>query len=104
MFDPSGQRCKVSGMRPWMALLAMVPACGFQSPAAKDGGDSGTTPDASLCFGSFDTVCFNMLADLPKTPMMLTEDLTIDTGSSSMCDQHNDQMNAYCVIAGTSFT
>ena len=73
--------------------------------------DSGTpdvtdgTPDAaSRCFGSFDVVCFNTLADLPKAPVILTEDLTIDTGSSTMCDQHNDQMTRYCVVAGAGFT
>jgi hypothetical protein len=67
----------------------------------------GGTPDApSTCFGSFVTVCFTTLADVPTLPVILPIDLTIeiDTDSSTMCDQHNDQMGNYCVIAGAGFT
>jgi hypothetical protein len=87
-----------------MALLAMVPACGFQSSAAHDGGDDSGTPNGPRCFGSFVTVCFTTLADVPTKSVMVLDDLPIDTGSWSMCDQHNDQMTKYCVVAGTSFT
>jgi hypothetical protein len=64
-------------------------------------------PDApSTCFGSFTKVCFTTLADVPTMPVILPIDLTIeiDTDSSTMCDQHNDRMNDYCVIAGAGFT
>jgi hypothetical protein len=63
-------------------------------------------PDASsTCFGSFVKVCFTTLADVPKMPVMLPIDDTIeiDTDSSPMCDQHNDR-NEYCVVAGAGFT
>ncbi len=64
--------------------------------------DSGTPPDAvPRCFGSFVTVCFTTLADVPTMPAMIPGGSTaIDTGSSPMCDQHNDQVANCCVIAG----
>jgi hypothetical protein len=86
-----------------MALLAVIPACGFESKGNNDGG----MPDAaSTCFGSFTPVCFTTVADIPTMPAMLPSDLTIeiDTDSSTMCDQNNDQMGNYCVIAGAGFT
>jgi hypothetical protein len=100
-------------MKAWMALLVVIPACGFNSDG-NNPGDGGGPPDAPpTCFGSFVTVCFTTLADVPKVPAMLPGDLTIeidtDTGTSTttpplMCDQHNDQMGNYCVIAGAGFT
>ena len=90
-----------------MALLAAIPACGFQSPLSDGGGggDDGK-PAASTCFGSFVKVCFDSLADIPKTPPMLPSDDTIeiDTGASPICDQHNDRAAEYCVVAGEGFT
>jgi hypothetical protein len=89
-----------------MALLAVLPACGFHSGDTDDKKDSGTPDASTTCFGSFVPVCFTTRDNVPKMPAMLPADLTIeiDTDSSPMCDQHNDQMGNYCVIAGAGFT
>jgi len=89
-------------MKAWIALVLMIPACGGGGSAKPDANVDGP-PEAQTCFGSFVTVCFTTLGDVPAKPVMLTADLTIDTTASSMCDQHNDQMAKYCVIAGSSF-
>jgi len=94
-------------MRSWMALLAMVPACGFQSSEAKDGGGGSGTPDALLCFGSFVKVCFDSPSHVPTTAKMWTDDVDVDTDAtdtSSLCDQNNNQKGMYCVVAGTGMT
>src|SRR5262249_37166116 len=91
-------------MRAWMGLLATLFACG-DTPLPKIGGDAGIDgpSDAKACFGSFVSVCFTTFADVPTMPMMLPGD-TIDTGLSPVCDQRNDQMEQYCVIAGAGIT
>jgi hypothetical protein len=68
--------------------------------------------DASRCFGSFVRVCFDSRADVPTMPVMITDattEIDTDTGTSNStppltCDQHNDQMANYCVVAGAGFT
>jgi hypothetical protein len=87
-------------MKAWIALCMMIPACGGGGSAKPDA-KMEEPPDAQACFGSFPAVCFT---EVPTKPVMLTADLTIDTSASAMCDQHNDQMAKYCVVAGTSFT
>jgi len=99
-------------MRLWIVVLATFPACGFHSPVAGGGDVDGAIVDASpdvgaspsdalgLCFGTFPTVCFSSAANAPTAAVTLTGD--IDTGASTLCDQHNDQMGRYCVIAGTA--
>jgi hypothetical protein len=76
-----------------MALLALVPACGFQSSA--ETGDAGPT-----CFGDIVRICFD--ATMPVVPRTLgtTEINTDMTASGSLCDQNNKQKTAYCVVVG----
>jgi hypothetical protein len=76
-----------------MALLALVPACGFQSSA--ETGDAGPT-----CFGDIVRICFD--ATMPVVPRTLgtTEIDTDMTASGSLCDQNNKQKTAYCVVVG----
>jgi hypothetical protein len=92
-------------MRAWMALLAVIPACGFHSSETKDGGDDGTPDASSRCFGSFVKVCFDSLADVPKMPLTLTDNPEIDTElPSPLCNQTNDKKTDYCIIAAAGFT
>jgi hypothetical protein len=98
--------CTVVDMRTWMVLLAMSFACAYP-PLPALTGDGGGIPDAPpTCFGSFVRVCFTTPADVPTMPAMLPSDLTIeiDTGSSPLCDQNNDQKGDFCVVAGAGFT
>jgi len=107
-------------------LFVLVPACfhpSYDHPTCGPNGEcpsglrcsaelvceapGGGTPDASsTCFGSFVTVCFTTVADVPKTPPMLPSDNTIeiDTDASPLCDQHNDRKDEYCIVAGAGFT
>lgn len=101
-----------------MAFLMMtMPACGFQSSSVSATDASETSPaidarpsdavisdgvpapDATaLCFGTYPTVCFASTSELPKAAVTLNA--TIDTDSTTDCDQHSDQRTAYCVVAG----
>jgi hypothetical protein len=86
-----------------MALLAVLPACGFHSSNNDGGGDDGGgTLDTSFCYGSFVRVCF---PTAPASQKVLdTIDINTDaTDASSQCDQKNDQKDRYCVIAGAGF-
>ncbi len=94
-------------MRLWMALLALLPACGFNrdplkvdSGAGSDAPDAPVMPDASYCYGTFVRVCFEAM------PMgnVVQDTIDIDTDSTTMCNQANDQASKYCVIASGSFT
>jgi hypothetical protein len=96
-------------MRLWMALLALGPACGFNSNSNSnsDAMHDASSPDASqLCFGSFVKVCFNTAADVPTAPPALPTGpmVLINTDSDAACDRNNDQAGAYCVVAGSSFS
>lgn len=87
----------------------MVAACGFPRPAdvPDPAADASAPADASLCFGSFVRVCFDSAADLPAQPRHFGDDgndVTVDTDVASVCDQHNDQKAAYCVITGAGMT
>jgi hypothetical protein len=108
--DLRDSQCKIAAMKLWMATLALLPACGFNSPKVGDGGtedgnDSGT-PDAQACFGSFPKVCFTSSANVPALPPPLPDlpVVDIDTSSTSICDQNNDQASSYCVVVGNVFT
>jgi hypothetical protein len=92
-------------MRLWMALAALLPACGFGSSASTDGGHD-APPDAQQCFGSFVRVCFASAAAIPVAPKML-DNIDIDTDATdanSQCNQDNDQAVHYCVVAGAGLT
>jgi hypothetical protein len=95
-------------MRAWRLALLLVAACGFPRPTdLPTGGDASVPVDASLCFGSFVRVCFDSAADLPTQPQHFGDDginVTINTDIALVCDQHNDQKSAYCVIAGAGLT
>ncbi|HEX3765424.1 MAG TPA: hypothetical protein VHW23_42305 [Kofleriaceae bacterium] len=88
-------------MRPWMALLALAPACGFSGS-----GGSEPMPDAgSVCVGSLIPICFPASA-LPTMARTLGA-FDIDTdmvGSGALCDQNNDQKARYCVVTGARIT
>lgn len=88
-----------------MALLALTPACGFGGASTKsDGGlgdDDAPTP-FPFCHGSFVKVCFS--TDPTATKTFTVPTTTIDTGSTTDCDQQNDQKDRYCVVAGNGFT
>jgi len=81
-----------------MALLALVPACGFSS-------SGGGTSDARTCFGTIVPVCFSATG-VPAAPRTLgmTEINTDRTESGSLCDQNNDQSARYCVVTGAPLT
>ena len=67
--------------------------------------DGGTTAPPSRCFGSFVTVCFTTLVDVPKMPLTLTDNPEVDTDlPSPLCNQKNDKKDDYCVVAGAGFT
>ncbi|HEX3478113.1 MAG TPA: hypothetical protein VHT91_23990, partial [Kofleriaceae bacterium] len=85
-------------MRPWMALLALAPACGFSS----SGGGTDVGPP---CFGSVVRICFDAGA-VPMAPRSLpaTEIDTDKTASGDLCDQNNDQKASYCVVTGAPLT
>lgn len=88
-------------MRPWMALLALlapVPACGFNAS-----GDDGTMGAGQNCFGKIVKICFSAL---PTTPMTLrTVEIDTDmTDRGSLCNQDNDQSTKYCVVAAAGLT
>jgi hypothetical protein len=92
-------------MRSWIAMLALLGACGFSS--SKTGDDDGGviivdagTPDASTKFGTIISV---VLATYPTTAVMVeSADLDIDTGPTSQsCDP---AVGIYCAVAGASFT
>jgi len=97
-----------------MALLAVIPACGFHSSESKDGGDDDGTPGSPRCFGSFVKICFTALADVPTMPLTITDattEINTATGISNgtgtpplMCDQHNEQKDEFCVVAGAGLT
>jgi hypothetical protein len=91
-----------------MAFWLVVTACGY--PALDklatdanilDGEDGAVPPDGRACFGTLVLVCFTVLPTAPLTLPM--DNVVIDTGTSPMCDQNNNQ-SSYCVLAGTSFT
>ena len=84
-------------MIPWMALLALAPACGFQSSA--DHIDAAPT-----CFGDIVRICFD--ATVPAAPRTLgTTEIDTDlTATGSLCDQNNEQRAAYCVVVGAPLT
>ena len=75
-----------------MVLLAVLSACGFQTPAS----------NAGACYGSLVRVCF---PTEPTAPRAFNQELTLDTDSTdpAVCDQDNDKAASYCVIAGTTF-
>src|SRR5262245_4515741 len=79
---------------------------GNSNDGGMNGADSGTgTPDAAVtCYGSFIKVCFDSVTDVPKAALTLDASTAIDTGASSMCDQHNDRKNEFCIIAGAGLT
>lgn len=95
-------------MRSWIAMLAMLTACGFSSSNPGDGGGGGdgtALPDGQLCFGAFPRVCFNAAGDVPTIPAQLPEldVIEISTDFSGMCHLNNDQAGQYCVIVGAGF-
>ena len=81
----------------WSVFLVAISACGFPRPP--DVPDDGS--DAAGCYGSFVRICFSTP---PTTLVALTENTDIDTDASPICDQQNDQMTHYCVVAGAGFT
>lgn len=93
-------------MRLWIALAALLPACGFGSSAHNDGGADDDAPnDAQQCFGSYPKVCFSSGSAIPTAPQMLG-DINIDTDDTSgaQCNRQNDQTAGYCIVAGAGFT
>lgn len=85
-----------------LAVLAMLPACGFASPGHGDGGgDDGSGSDTRVCYGGVFPICFPAATTTHQVFSMLEE--SIDTGTSTKCDQQNDKRERYCVIAGQSF-
>ncbi len=81
-----------------MALLALVPACGFQSSA-------GTGDVGPPCFGGIVRICFDATA-VPAAPRTLGT-IEIDTdmmARGALCDQDNDQATKYCVVVGAPLT
>jgi hypothetical protein len=89
-----------------LVALALVTACGFNSPSGNQNGSGGmidarvdAPPDAQQCFGSFVKVCFTTSVDIPTAPVPLN-DVNLDTGDLNMCNQRNDQAGTYCVVAG----
>jgi hypothetical protein len=95
-------------MRSWIAMLAMLTACGFSSSNSSDGGGGGdgtVLPDGQLCFGTFPKVCFNGAGDVPTIPAQLPEldVIEISTDFSGMCHLNNDHAGQYCVIVGAGF-
>lgn len=89
-----------------MALVALLPACGFKSAATPDGG-ADAPPDAPQCFGRYLPVCFTTGADVPGTAVMLADQVDIDTDATdagSYCHPHNNQAGSYCVVAGAGLT
>ena len=93
-------------MRLWMALAALLPACGFGSDAHNDaGGDDDAPNDAQQCFGSYLKVCFTSGAAIPTLAKMFGDiDINTDDTSGAQCNQLNDQASNYCVVAGAGFT
>lgn len=87
-------------MRPWLIFLMVSSACGFPRPQDVPD-DSGTHPDAAGCYGSFVPICF---LNIPAALVALTENTDIDTDASPICDQQNNQILHYCVVAGAGFT
>jgi hypothetical protein len=91
-------------MRSWIALLALLAACGFGGNGKGDGGvgDDDAPNQFPFCYGSFPRICFQVAPTAPKT---FTGAVTvIDTGSTTDCDQQNDRRDRYCVVAGNGFT
>ncbi len=97
-------------MRLWLALAAVLSACGFQSAGPGDGaplgGDDGPAPiDAAgdNCYGSYMQFCFT--ATLPTAaPVFPGGALAeIDTDASPLCNRNHDKAATYCVIAGPAF-
>ncbi|HEX2687748.1 MAG TPA: hypothetical protein VHN14_14075 [Kofleriaceae bacterium] len=88
-------------MRLWIAILATLSACGFNSPGHGDGG-TGAEQLEPVCLGTFAKVC---LEHPPTMPLMVAgAPLEIDTASSSLCDQQNDQKQNVCVVAAAGLT
>src|SRR5256885_9827578 len=52
-------------MRLWMALAALLPACGFDAGSKSDGGRD-APPDGQQCFGTFVRTCFSSAAAIPS--------------------------------------
>ena len=110
-------------MRLWMALLVAAPACGFQSQSARPGDgqvatdaaatidaaatvdaaatiDAAIALDAQACFGTIARVCF---ATPPTGPANIPS-MAINTNDAPECNANHNQVDKYCVIAGTSVT
>jgi hypothetical protein len=84
-----------------MALPALLAACGFNSGSGSgDGGHGSDSADALVCYGTFIRVCFPAAPTQART--LPTSD--IDTDTSELCDQTNDQKARYCVVVGNGFT
>jgi len=86
-----------------MALLALLPACGFSSGTTPrdsgPGGDDDAPIDASYCFGTFAPVCFPAM---PSGTFAFGGNREIDTDNPQSCDQTHNKTAAYCVlVAGT---
>ena len=89
-------------MRLWMALAALLPACGFDGNANTDAGHD-AAPDGQQCFGTFVRTCFSSAAAIPTAPKQL-DSIDIDTDASPECNQDNDQAVHYCVVTGAGLT
>ena len=86
----------------WIAFALIGCRVGFDEVPPDGSVDAiDAMPDAAGCFGSQVKVCFDVL---PRGPVMLDADTDIDTERSPLCDQHNDRMVEFCVVAGTDFT
>jgi len=87
-----------------MALLGVLPACGFGNSDATDAGPGGEAVveiDASFCYGTFERVCFPAA---PTDPVLIAVTENIDTANNARCNPTASLAEHYCVIAGPSFT
>lgn len=81
-------------MRPWIVLLALLPACGDDDPKGVD-----AAPDVQ--YGSFIKVTL-AASDVPIAPQMWTTNVDIDTDTSMLCKAPKD--GAYCMVTATDMT
>ncbi len=88
-------------------LLAgvLLSGCGFKAGSQSSGDDGGLDASqdgpTSLTFGSFVKVTFDP-KDVPTAPLKITENTSINTDSSPLCDTQNDQAARYCVVVGAT--